>query len=89
MRVSDLAAVATVVDIGRHQPKLILATLPLRHVAFLDKPRKKHQTTTLSTIFWRYFLLFFLWASLRAFDIGRNSGSCLSLKTSHFDWSGK
>ena len=25
----DLAAAATVVDIGRHQPKLILATQPL------------------------------------------------------------
>ena len=34
----DLAAAATVVDIGRHQPKLILATRPRRHVAFLDKP---------------------------------------------------
>ena len=46
MRVFDLAAAATVVDIGRHQPKLISATRPLvhsatgprRHVAFLDKP---------------------------------------------------
>ena len=28
MRVFDLAAAATVVDIGRHQPKLISATLP-------------------------------------------------------------
>ena len=42
----DLAAAATVVDIGRHRPKLISATrplchsatLPCRHVAFLDKP---------------------------------------------------
>ena len=46
MRVFDLAAAANVVDIGRHRPKLILATRPLghsatrprRHVAFLDKP---------------------------------------------------
>ena len=38
MRGFDLAAAATVVDIGRHQPKLISATRPRRHVAFLDKP---------------------------------------------------
>ena len=36
----DLAAAATVVDIDRHQPKLILATRPRRHVFFLDKPEK-------------------------------------------------
>ena len=48
MRVFDLAAAATVVDIGRHQPKLISDTRPLghsaaqprRYVAFLDKPRQ-------------------------------------------------
>ena len=34
----DFAAAATVVDIGRHQPKLISATRPRRHVAFLNKP---------------------------------------------------
>ena len=37
----DLVAAATVVDvvnIGRHWPKLISATRPRRHVAFLDKP---------------------------------------------------
>ena len=39
MRVFDLAAAATVEDIGRHQPKLISATWPRRHVAFLDKPK--------------------------------------------------
>ena len=41
MRVFDLAAAATVVDIGRHQAKINFghsATRPRRHVVFLDKP---------------------------------------------------
>ena len=46
MRVFDLAAAATVVDIGRHQAKINFghtATRPRRHVVFLDKPLNRSE----------------------------------------------